>query len=367
MASSRSVPDGRGFAGPAIAMLAIALLAGGLLVVIGGLACDALPIWLPDFESWAIDSSGYTIERLPVALASSYARGNDVYFGLDDGRIFKADDTDLAQPWTDLHSPLQTSPRMLFATSNGVVLASENGKPVWRTEDGGATWTVSLDVPAWRMDEDDLGNLYVGNYTKDGVHVATLYRSADGGLTWDVTYQNDANDHIHTVRWDNRAQRLYIAYGDSSDSRGHAYSDDRGATWVVLGEGSHDGPTDVALTADYIIWASDDQSGEVSRVSRRTGYTKTLMGRSQFMWFAVTDTNSQIYVGTVTSAKEGGERAALLASFDEGTTWQKLMQTPLSNGPYDESFRAESRVLSANGWLYCTGAGASYRIRRSPE
>jgi hypothetical protein len=341
----------------------VTLIASLLSVAVHG--CDTAPVSPPDFAAWPVNPSGYTVEELPVTLAATYARGNDVYFGMDDGGIRKVNDSDLSGPWIDLKSPLRNGAHMVFASSQGVVFASEMEGPVWRSGDNGQTWGTCLDVPVWRMDEDDAGGLYAGNYTRDDQHVATLYRSVDGGLTWTETYRNENNRHIHTVRWDDQGKRLYIAYGDSG-VRGQSYSDDRGATWHVIAEGEREGDTDVAFTADYVIWASDDQSGRVFRVSRETGGTETLMGNSQFMWFAVTDRRQQIYVGTVTSAPEGGERAALLASSDQGTTWETLIETGVSSGAYDKAVASEPRELSAGGWLYCTAESKSYRIRRNP-
>lgn len=325
--------------------------------------CNLPLIGLPNFADWPVDTTGYTIEPLPVYLAASFARGNDVYFALPDGTICRADDRDLGQPWTDLNSPLTAGPRMVFASSANVVFTSENDKPLWRSGDGGRTWLICLDSPVWRMDEDDRGTLYAGNYIKDDQHVATLYKSTDGGVSWTEVFRDASNQHIHTVRWDDRAKQLYIAFGDNSATRGQAYSDDRGATFSVLAEGRDQGHTDVTFTNDYVFWASDDQSGRVFRVDRQTGFTEPLMGVSQFMWFAVADSR-QVYVGTMTSQKAGGERAALLASADQGNTWQKLMETEPSRGAYDQGFNAESRNLSAAGWLYCAGGGVSYRIRR---
>jgi photosystem II stability/assembly factor-like uncharacterized protein len=338
-----------------------ALAAIGLLLA-GG--CDVPLVGLPNFADWPVDTTGYTIELLPAYLAASFARGNDVYFALADGKIYKADDRDLSKPWADLGSPLTAGPRMVFASSAGVVFTSENDKPTWRRDDDGARWSVCLDAPVWRMSEDDLGALYAGNYTQDDQHVATLYKSTDGGVTWAKVFRDESNRHIHTVGWDDRANRLYIAFGDNSATRGQAYSDDRGGTFTVIAAGRDQGHTDVAFSADYVFWASDDQSGRVFRVDRQTGFMETLMGVSQFMWFAVAG-DQQVYVGTMTSQKAGGERAALLASADQGNTWQRLLETDPSAGPYDQGFNAESRALSAGGWLYCSGGAQSYRIRRN--
>jgi len=344
------------------------LLAIAICVLIPPVLVTCAPPWIPDFAAWPLDTEGYDIEELRWPLSASYARGTDVYLGLQTGEILRVDDRDLSVPAVSLGRPLETGPRLLFVSRAGVVFVSADGRPMHRSGDDGQTWQVCLDVPVWRMDEDDDGSLYAGNYTKDARHVATLYKSTDGGRSWTEVFRHEANHHIHTVRWDERAKRLYIAYGDGP-TRGQAYSDDRGATFQILAQGPDQGHTDVAFTDDYVLWASDDQSGRVYRVSRTSGAAETLLGWSQFMWFAVAD-GPQVYIGTVTSSRFGGERAALLASSDQGNTWQKVLETALSHGPYAQGWYAESREASAGGWLYCTGGDESgpksYRVRRLP-
>jgi len=319
-----------------------------------------------NFAAWPVDRDGYEVEELPFVLTASYARGTEVYLGLDTGAILKVDDRDLSEQ-VALTSPLVGGPRLLFVSTAGVLFASADGQPLYRSTDGGGTWMVSLDVSVWRMDEDNQANLYAGNYTKDDEHVATLYKSADAGETWSVVFEDCDNHHIHTVRWDGRAGRLYIAFGDGP-TRGQACSDNRGVSFLMLGCGPDQGHTDVAFTDDFVFWCSDDGSGQVLRVCRQSGQAEALLGPSQFIWFAVAR-EQQIYVGTVTSGRFGLERAALLASADQGNTWQKLLVTAPSTGPYTQGFFAESRQLSAGGWLYCTGGDASgpksYRVRRA--
>ena len=235
-----------------------------------------------DFAAWPADGTDYEIEVLPVVICASYARGDDVYLGTPDGRIFQASDSRFAEPWTDLGNPLDTGPRLLFATGTGVVFAGADHHPVYRTTDGGGTWSLSLDTPVWRMDEDGAGGLYAGNYTQGDDDIATVYKSADGGATWVTIWTDPPNRHVHAVRWDDVDGRLYIAFGDGA-LRGRAYSDDRGATFHDLARHSRDGPTDVACTPDYVLWASDNGSGELWRVDRATGFAETLLGNSQYL------------------------------------------------------------------------------------
>lgn len=337
---------------------------GALLLTLAAGACS-LP-WSVSTTGSAVDTSGYEIEDLPAVITASYARGDAVYLGLESGEIRKASDSHFADSWQSLGQPLDGGPRLLFASSTGVLFTSADNHPLYRSADTGATWRVCLDVPVWRMDEDDLGGLYAGNYTKDAQHVATLYKSTDGGVTWTTAFTDAANQHIHTVRWDELGRRVYIAFGDEP-TRGQAYSDDYGASWQIIVRGPREGDTDVALTRDFIVWGSDDGSGRIIRVDRATGATDEFQGWPQFVWFTVTDGQEQIYVGTVSALPLGGDRAVLLASADQGQTWQRLSETAPSTGPYTQGFFAESRQLSAGGWLYCTGGDQrgprSYRVR----
>jgi photosystem II stability/assembly factor-like uncharacterized protein len=328
---------------------------------IGGCTDTAL-LLVPDFAEWSVDQDGYQIETLPMKISASFARGRDIYLSDSNGELFKADDNDLQKTWVSLGKPLNYGARMIFVSNAGTVFTSNDDSVMYRSSDEGKTWQPCLPVPVWRMTEDDCGGLYAGNYCSwDGLP-ATVYKSEDEGVTWNAVFQTDDGKHIHTVGWDEIGKKLYVAWGDGA-KRGEGYSADYGETFHVIARGPFQGHTDVAFTNNYMIWASDDQTGRVFRVSRKTGQSETLMGRSQFMWFAVAD-GEQIYVGTMTSKKEGGERAALLASSDQGSTWQKVLETDVSTGPYTQGFNAESRRLSANGWFYCSDMTQSYRIRR---
>jgi hypothetical protein len=315
-----------------------------------------------------VDTAGYEVEDLPAVITASFARGDDVHLGLDSGEIKKASDSRFSEPWLDLGRPLAGGPRLVFASTTGVLFASADHAALYRSGDGGAKWQVCLDTPVWRMDEDDEGGLYAGEYSKDAEHVATLYKSSDAGVTWAPVFVDESTQHIHTVRWDERGKRLYVAFGDGPQ-RGQAYSEDYGATFQILARGPAEGCTDVAFTRDYLFWCTDDGAGRIVRVARDTGDTEVIAGSPQFVWFGV-GADEQIYVGTMVSQPLGLDRAVLLASANQGRTWQKLSETALSTGPYSQGFFAESRRLSAGGWLYCTGGDEhgprSYRVRRTP-
>ena len=83
---------------------------------------------------------GYELELLPEVITASYVRGNDVYLGVDDGRIMLADDRDLARAWQDLGNPLGFGPRLVFASWAGVLFVSADHQKLWRAAKAGEPW-----------------------------------------------------------------------------------------------------------------------------------------------------------------------------------------------------------------------------------
>jgi len=137
---------------------------------------------------------------------------------------------------------------------------------------------------------------------------------------------------------------------------------DFGKTFTKLPIGEIQGHTDVGITTDYILWGSDDGSGRVYRHYRgRDDYDIVLWG-SQYIWFILSSGN-QVYVGTMPSRK--GQRGALLASDNQGLTWQKILELdPPSTKAYNQGFYGESRKITPNGWIFFSGSERSYRVRK---
>lgn len=317
-----------------------------------------------------VNTTGYTIEQLPFYFRSSFARGHDVYFADGGGRVYKADDRNPPSVAAQLGNS-QIPPRMLFVSSRGTIFISGSKPPLVRSVDGGRTWEKSHDWSFWRMTEDEASHtLYAGNYSpqKHPFYMAKVFKSNDEGKTWLTVFEDDQLDHIHSVLWDAKYNRLYISAGDSR-RRGQAYSQDNGVTWHWIKSGGKQGHTDLAISDRYVLWGSDDNLGRVIRAPRspvQDGET-IVWEPYHHVWWVVAE-NRQIYAGTLTG---GGKRkytgAFLLVSADEGETWQKLLEDK-DGGAALSVFNAESRRLSADGWLYCvTDSGTAYRIRRTPR
>ncbi len=183
------------------------------------------------------------------------------------------------------------------------------GGGVWKTTDGGQTWTNISDgffggsIGAVAVSESDPNVLYVGGgeVTVRG-NVSSgygMYRSEDGGRSWqEIGLKNSR--HIPRLRIHPRNPDLMYAavLGDlykSSDERGVYRSKDGGQTWQrVLFANADAGAVDLVLdpTNPKIIWAS------TWRI-RRTPY----------------------------SLESGGEGSALWKSTDGGDTWKDMSKT----------------------------------------
>ena len=316
-----------------------------------------------------VNTEGYIIEELPLYVGASFARAHEVYLIDGQGIVYKSDDRDPVSALVKL-GDAKTRAFLIFVSSRGTIFVSGPGQPLLRSIDGGVTWEKSHDWSFWRMTEDNTnGTLYAGNYShrNDPVFNARVFRSTDEGTTWQTIFEDERLDHVHSIRWDAKYRRLYISTGDTSRYRGQAYSDDEGRTWHWLNNGSRQGHTDIAISDHFVFWGSDDNLGRLIRAPRdpaQDGKTIT-WAPYHHVWWVVAE-KQQIYAGTYTEHPRGYSGAFLMASADEGKTWQKLMEVP-KNKDGIASFNAESRVLSAEGWLYfTTSSRKSFRVRRAP-
>jgi photosystem II stability/assembly factor-like uncharacterized protein len=258
---------------------------------------------------------------------------------------------------------------MIFVTSRGTIFVSGTGFPTLRSVDRGKTWVPSHELSVWRIAEDETTHtIYAGVYTRKERprYIARLLKSNDEGQTWQTIFEDSQLDHIHTVRWDPKYKRLYLSAGDGG-RRGQAYSNDSGLTWHWINTGGKQGHTDVAISENNVFWGSDDNLGRILRAPRESvGDGRTILWASDHHVWWVIAKGRQLYAGTLTGERKKYTGAYLLASADEGKTWQKLLEDS-DGGAALGAFQAESRELTAAGWLYCsTMSGKSYRIRRIP-
>ena len=177
--------------------------------------------------------------------------------------------------------------------SGSTILAGGASGGMWRTTDGGQSWTrtfTKAQRPSVTTIEQDprsgeTDTWYVGTgerygsgntaagadafYTGDGI-----YKSTDGGQTWSQLSSTDTPDGPFGVTFD-IVNRVRVDPSNSTASEIYAAtyggiyrSVDGGSSWTfVLGDSSvpYSSTTDVAVTSDGVVYAtmsSDGSSGE---------------------------------------------------------------------------------------------------------
>ena len=244
---------------------------------------------------------------------------------------------------------------------------------VWKTTDGGTYWeNVSDDqinvaaIGAIAVAESDPNVVYIGTgeacIRLDVSHGDGVYRSTDGGTTWQHCGLEDTR-HISRVRIDPRdADRVYVAalghaYGPN-DERGIFRSLDGGQSWErVLFVSDRAGAADLALdpTNPRILYATiweaqrypwnmrsgGDDSGVYrsldggdswERISGNPGFATEMLGR---MGVAV----SRSRPARIFAVVEAGEgQGGLYRSDDRSESWTRV---------------SKSRDLIGRAWYYC--------------
>ena len=211
------------------------------------------------------------------------------------------------------------------ARAPDVVYASEYDGLLSRSGDAGRTWepigTGLPGVAIWALAGDAAsGALYAG--TARG-----LFRSDDGGATWTATAL-DPHDVGHLAV---AGSTVYAAIGGA----GIARSDDGGASWDRASAGLGQAPGSVAASADGTLYVA---SSGVFR-SRDRGRTWMLSARGlRDSWVTVLVAHPRrpatLYAGT---------RSGVFVSDDAGDTWRP---TGLVYEPESYSLAREVRALT---------------------
>lgn len=219
---------------------------------------------------------------------------------------------------------------------------------VWKTTDGGMSWRplddlmANLAVSSLAMDPADSDIVYAGTgegyFNTDAVRGAGIFKTRDGGLTWNRLPSTATPDFYYVndlVISATRPRRIYAA-----TRTGVWRSRDGGATWTrVLDPRAHGGCLDLALRtdrgSDVLLASCGTREGTAAvwrnaEAERKGGWSRVLtepgMGRTSL---AIAPSDQDVVYALASSNRKGRYHWGLLAVFrsdDGGRTWSERVR-----------------------------------------
>lgn len=148
------------------------------------------------------------------------AQGNSdiIWVGHNNGQVFKTTNGTATSPtWTrmDLGMPARWVGRIYISrfNANEVWVAYMGWEPnnLWKTTDGGVTWTQVNGLPAVPISCIQ-GHPTMSNWLYAGTDLG-LFTSSDGGQTWSTNNEGPANVPIEELHWRNNTTLMAVTHG----------------------------------------------------------------------------------------------------------------------------------------------------------
>jgi uncharacterized membrane protein/photosystem II stability/assembly factor-like uncharacterized protein len=337
--------------------------------------------------------SGCDIEEteLPLSVDNIWIGKDDILYGYYDNELVKS--TDNGKTWNTIYKFTEgEGSSRVWVDSKGTIFAGRNntGK-MYMSKDNGNNWVVSLkfvgqNAPLangksegfgtlWNMDEDSLGNLYVGEYGGEwDANCAYIHKSANGGLTWSIAYDSLAygwpGRHIHMVKVDKKNDYIYATQGDVNERARLIRSVDHGKTWTTLQAGNTDFQyTTMSFFPDYRLFGTDSPNpNKIIRTSDDITFSSIfeVKGKiNEYFWSSSTNNNDITFIGTVSEIVGG--HPGLYETRDKGDSWCKVKDL----GVTTSDFQGVNNIsnFSPEGYAYYRDGrnNKTYRFKDIPK
>jgi hypothetical protein len=315
-----------------------------------------------------MESSG--VEALDVDL-SIYANGLDGYVFAAQGKtlVRLMDGGHRLEPLYRFEDPITG----IHTTPSGLVLVStdkDHWDPATRcrvfiSRDRTRSFELSKEIHGgcalwWSFASNADGALYLGEYgpRMDGMS-KTVWRSQDGGRSWQPIFHAPLNDtaHVHRVAVDPYTGDVWVTVGDGTLNRGTFRSVDGGDTWKRVRDSQ---ATGVAFCEQGIYWGEDSKKGEITFTNRSNGETHGVLKVSDrgsyggSVYDLAINHKGRVYVPFM-KYPEQNHIATLWSGI--GTEWKLLLR--LASRPGEGVNVPTIAGPDRYGWLYC----GAYRIR----
>ncbi len=248
-----------------------------------------------------------------------FAHPDTGFISCSDGKVLLT--TDGGNSWVDRRVSYRGISGMSFCNPrNGMVLGS---RTVLRTGDGGITWEAGgweSNYYTYSISMFDPLNAYVTavGYGAPGTRMVVMYRTTDGGNTWQNMYHSRSlGERVTSVD-----ERIVVAVGSEGVI---TRSDDGGVTWEPRDSGTDKYFSDVSFSGvDLGIAVGED--GVIVR-SLDGGDTWEVVSRGSRM-----DLNDVFFTDPFNGTAVGLWGAVLRTS-DGGNTWNE--QSTVQANPYE--------------------------------
>lgn len=214
----------------------------------GGTSWTVAPVWSSSVNPSVGDTNTYVMANIDginatTAWVAAYEKGPGAQ-----GGIFRT--TDGGATWTDMTAAgMYTNAAsfcnyVFFLTPSVGITAGDphpgnnNEHEIWRTTDGGNTWSL---VPGANIPNPVSGEYgYVNVYEKHGTTHAWLgtnrgrvYRTTDAGLTWSVSTVNASNT-INDIAFTDANNGIVVTFVGTTTTSTIYRTSDGGATWTLV-------------------------------------------------------------------------------------------------------------------------------------
>lgn len=218
-------------------------------------------------DRWSRADAGLPLaDGYVTALAIDPASSDTLFAGTDSAGVFRSRDGGAS--WEPAGSGLPDAGVQAIAVAPSdhlTVYAWLDGRG-WRSRDGGDHWarvgSFDLAITSLAVDPTNPDVVFAGSY------VGGVFRTADGGASWTGLLRGRGDNPVQSIQLDpSRPSTIYVSRGRT----GVAETTDGGATWAKKNSGIYGGwftslvisPSDPSVL--YVAQASDESGRHVFR------------------------------------------------------------------------------------------------------